>query len=44
MDDKIYCDYIAPNEQAVRQHATEGGFSANQVARVRRVIDPITAE
>jgi hypothetical protein len=43
-DDKIHCVYIALNEQAVRQHAAEGGFSANQVARVRRVIDPITAE
>jgi hypothetical protein len=43
-DDKIYCVYIAPNEEAVRQHAKEGGFPANTVARVRRVIDPTTAE
>lgn len=43
-DNKIYCVYIAPDEAAVRQHATQGGFPANSVARVSRVIDPSTAE
>jgi hypothetical protein len=43
-DDKIYCVYIAPNEEAIRQHAEEGGFPANVVARVSRVIDPTAAE
>jgi len=43
-DDKIYCVYIAPNEEMVREHARQGGFPANSVARVRRVIDPTTAE
>jgi hypothetical protein len=43
-DDKIYCIYIAPDEETVRQHAQRGGFPANSVARVRRVIDPSTAE
>lgn len=43
-DDKIYCVYVAPDEAAVLQHATEGGFPANHVSRVRRVIDPTTAE
>jgi hypothetical protein len=43
-DDKIYCVYIAPDEQTVRQHAEKGGFPANIVARVRSVIDPTTAE
>ena len=43
-DDKIYCVYIAPDEDTVRQHAERGGFPANSVARVRRVIDPTTAE
>jgi Nickel responsive protein SCO4226-like len=43
-DDKIYCVYIAPNEEAVLQHAEEGGFPANVVARVWRVIDPTAAE
>jgi hypothetical protein len=43
-DDKIYCVYIAPDEAAVRKHATDGGFPANVVARVRRVIDPVSSE
>ena len=43
-DDKIYCVYIAPDEDAVRQHAMKGGFPANVVSRVRAVIDPTTAE
>jgi hypothetical protein len=43
-DDKIYCVYIAPDEEMVRTHAQRGGFPANTVARVRSVIDPTTAE
>jgi hypothetical protein len=43
-DDKIYCIYIAPDEDAVRKHAQQGGFPANRVSRVRTVIDPTTAE
>jgi hypothetical protein len=43
-DDKIYCIYIAPNEEAVRQHAAQGGFPANRVSQVRSAIDPTTAE
>jgi hypothetical protein len=43
-DDKIYCVYIAPNEEAIRQHAAQGGFSANRIARIRTVIDPTTSE
>ncbi len=43
-DDKIYCTYIAPNENMVRQHAEQGGFPANKVSEVRAVIDPTTAE
>ena len=43
-DDKLYCVYIAKDEAAVREHARQGGFPANSVARVRRVIDPISAE
>lgn len=42
--DKIYCLYIAPDEQAVREHARQGGFPANRIAQVRSVIDPTTAE
>jgi hypothetical protein len=43
-DNKIYCVYIAPNEEMVREHAHQGGFPANSVAQVRRVIDPTTSE
>jgi hypothetical protein len=43
-DDKIYCTYIAPNEEMIRQHADQGGFPANRVSEVRSVIDPTTAE
>jgi hypothetical protein len=43
-DNKIYCIYIAPNEQMVREHAAQGGFPANSVAEVKSIIDPTTAE
>jgi cell division inhibitor SulA len=43
-DNKIYCIYIAPNEELVRKHAQQGGFPANSVAQVRSVIDPTSAE
>lgn len=42
-DDKIYCIYIAPNEELVRKHADQGGFPANRISRVRTMIDPTTA-
>ena len=43
-DDKIYCVYIAPDEDAIREHAQRGGFPANRVSRIRSEIDPTTAE
>jgi hypothetical protein len=43
-DDKIYCVYIAPNEEMIREHARQGGFPANRVSAVRRMIDPTTSE
>jgi hypothetical protein len=43
-DDKIYCVYIAPDEAAIREHAAKGGFPANRISRVARVIDPTTSE
>lgn len=42
--DEVYCVYVAPNEEAVREHARQGGFPANRVSRVTAVIDPTTAE
>ena len=43
-DDKIYCVYIAPNKELVREHAKQGGFPANRISQVRTVIDPTTSE
>lgn len=43
-DDKVYCVYLAPDENTVREHALQGGFPANRISEVKRVIDPTTAE
>ncbi|MBV9216384.1 MAG: DUF4242 domain-containing protein [Acidobacteria bacterium] len=43
-DDKIYCVYISPDEETIREHASRGGFPANRISEVRSVIDPTTAE
>ena len=43
-DDKVYCIYIAPNEEAVREHAQKGEFPVNSISEVKSVIDPTTAE
>lgn len=42
--DKLYCVYLAPNEEMVREHAKEGGFPANAVHRVSTIIGPQTAK
>ncbi len=42
--DKVYCVYIAPNADMVREHAQQGGFPANSVAEIKTTIDPTTAE
>jgi Protein of unknown function (DUF4242) len=42
--DKLYCVYLAPDEAAIREHARKGGFPANRISAVRRLIDPTTAE
>lgn len=42
--DKIYCIYVAPNEEMVREHAAQGGFPANRVSAVTSIIEPTTAE
>ena len=43
-DDKIYCVYIAPNEELIREHAQKGGFPVNSISKVSAGIDPTTAE
>lgn len=42
--DKVYCVYLAPDEATIRKHAKRGGFPANRISAVRRMIDPTTAE
>lgn len=42
VDDKIYCVYIAPHEEMIREHARQGGFPANRVSEVKTMIDPTT--
>lgn len=43
-DDKVYCVYIAPNEEIIRAHARQGGFPADRVSEVKAIIDPVTSE
>src|SRR5437763_17088521 len=43
-EDRIYCVYVAPNEEMVREHARQGGFPANRVSAVTHRIAPTTAE
>jgi cell division inhibitor SulA len=42
--DKVYCVYIAPSEDLIREHARQGGFPADRVSSVTRIIDPTTSE
>jgi len=44
VDDKIYCVYIAPTPDMIKQHAVCGGFPANRISQIRSLIDPTTAE
>jgi len=43
-EDKIYCVYIAPNPELIREHAERGGFPVDRISEVSGVIDPTTAE
>src|SRR5262249_54035864 len=43
-DNKIYCVYLAADEAAIREHALKGGFPANRVSKVRKLIDPVNYE
>ncbi|PYX83727.1 MAG: DUF4242 domain-containing protein [Acidobacteria bacterium] len=43
-DNKVYCVYVAESEQAIREHAKQGGFPANRISEIRTMIDPTTAE
>jgi hypothetical protein len=39
-EDKVYCVYLAPDEDTIREHARKAGIPADRVAAVRRLIDP----
>lgn len=41
--DKMYCVYIAPDENLIREHAHRGQFPANRISAVRRLVDPMSA-
>ena len=43
-DNKLYCVYVAQNEEQIHEHARRGGFPANHVAQVKTIIDPTTSE
>ena len=43
-ENKLYCIYIAPDEEIIREHARQGGFPANHIAKILKTIDPTTAE
>ena len=42
--DKVYCVYISPNEEMIREHAKQGGFPANRISEIKSIIDPTTSE
>ena len=43
-DDKLYCVYVAPDEDIILEHARCGGFPANKVTRLATMIDPATGD
>ena len=43
-DDKVYCVYLAPDEDTIREHAAKGGFPANRISAVRRLLDPVNVQ
>ena len=42
-EDKVYCVYLAPDEDSVREHARRLGIPADRVSAVRRLLDPVNA-
>ena len=40
-EDKVYCVYLAPDENSIREHARRVGIPADRVSAVRRLIDPL---
>jgi len=42
--DKIYCIYVAPNEELILEHARLGGFPADSITKIATIIEPVTSE
>lgn len=40
--DRIFCVYLAENEEVIREHARISGFPATRIHEVKAVIDPTT--
>jgi len=40
-DNKVYCVYLAPDEELIREHARRAGLPADRIAAVRKLLDPI---
>lgn len=43
-DNKVYCVYLAADENIIREHAKKSGFPANRISRVRSLLDPTAAD
>lgn len=41
-DDKIYCVYLAKNEEIIREHAKKGGFPSDKISEIKTTLDPTT--
>jgi Nickel responsive protein SCO4226-like len=39
-EDKVYCVYLARDEEYIREHARKMGIPANRISAVRRLLDP----
>jgi cell division inhibitor SulA len=43
-EDKVYCIYLAPDEETIREHARRAGLPVDRIAAVRRLVDPARAK
>jgi len=43
-DDRLYCVFVAPSEEMIREHAREGGFPVHRISQVRSILRPLTVD
>ncbi len=43
-EDKVYCVYLAPDENSIREHARRVGIPVDRVSAVRRLLDAATVK